>query len=108
MKFAKDHDKALVAELHADPALAREYLRSALEESEDTAVLLLALRRIAEAYGMADVAAKAGMKRESLYRALSPRGNPTLKTLCAVLDAVGLRLAFEPGQPRSPHPRTSR
>ena len=37
-------------------------------------------------------AANAGLSRESLYRALSPKGNPTLKTLVAVLKAVGLRL----------------
>jgi probable addiction module antidote protein len=100
MKLVKDHGKALVVELRADPELAREYVRAALEESDQPAVLLLALRRIAEAYGMSDVAARAGMKRESLYRALSPRGNPTLKTLCAILDAVGLRISFEQGHVR--------
>ena len=51
-----------------------------------------ALRHIAEAQGMANVAQKAGMPRESLYRALSPRGNPTIKTLLAVLAASGLQL----------------
>jgi probable addiction module antidote protein len=54
---------------------------------------LLALRSIAEAFGgLAAVAASAGISRESLYRALSPKGNPTLKTLLAVVNAVGLRL----------------
>ncbi len=42
---------------------------------------------------MVKVAERAGIQRESLYRALSPKGNPTLKTLMAVLDAAGLRLA---------------
>jgi DNA-binding phage protein len=42
------------------------------------------------------VAAEAGISRESLYRALSPKGNPTLKTLLAVLKTVGLRLSVEP------------
>jgi probable addiction module antidote protein len=42
---------------------------------------------------MAAVAERAGMPRESLYRALSPRGNPTIKTLLAVLGASGLHLA---------------
>ena len=37
----------------------------------------------------------AGLQRESLYRALSPRGNPTLKTLLAVLSGAGLRLSVE-------------
>src|SRR4030065_274780 len=48
------------------------------------AVLLIALRHIAEAYGMAKVARKTGLAREALYRALSPKGNPTIKTLNAV------------------------
>ena len=42
------------------------------------------------------MAAEAGISRESLYRALSPKGNPTLKTLLAVLKTVGLRLSVEP------------
>ncbi len=89
------HDEALARDLRADPALAAEYLRAAMEEVEEPAVLLVALRHVAETYGMAGVARKAGIKRESLYRALSPKGNPTLKTLTAVLKAVGLRLSVE-------------
>ena len=91
------HDEALVRELRADPAYAAEYLQAAMEDTGEPAVLLIALRHVSEAYGMADVAKAAGIKRESLYRALSPKGNPTLKTLTAVLKAVGLRLAVAPG-----------
>jgi probable addiction module antidote protein len=91
------HDEALVCELRADPVYAAEYLQAAMEDTEEPAVLLIALRHVSEAYGMADVAKAAGIKRESLYRALSPKGNPTLKTLTAVLKAVGLRLAVAPG-----------
>ena len=90
------HDEALVRELRADPVYAAEYLQAAMEDAEEPAVLLIALRHVSEAYGMADVAEAAGIKRESLYRALSPTGNPTLKTLTAVLKAVGLRLAVAP------------
>jgi probable addiction module antidote protein len=58
---------------------------------------LLTLRFIAEAYGgLGAVAAEVGISRESLYRALSPKGNPTLKTLLAVLKAVGMKLSVEP------------
>ena len=42
---------------------------------------------------MEEVAERAGLRRESLYRALSNKGNPTLETLLAVLSAAGLRLA---------------
>ena len=77
-----------------------EYLKAALqslEDPDDRAAGLLALRTVAEAYGgLGAVAAEAGISRESLYRALSPKGNPTLKTLLAVLKTVGLRLSVEP------------
>ncbi|MNL72049.1 hypothetical protein D3C87_1972950 [compost metagenome] len=52
---------------------------------------------MAEAYGgLALVAQEAGITREALYRALSPTGNPTLKTLLAVLHALGMRLSVAP------------
>ena len=77
-----------------------EYLKAALqslEDPDDRAAGLLALRTVAEAYGgLGAVAAEAGISRELLYRALSPKGNPTLKTLLAVLKTVGLRLSVEP------------
>jgi probable addiction module antidote protein len=91
------HDDALVRELRADPVYAAEYLQAAMEDTEEPAVLLIALRHVSEAYGMTEVATAAGIQRESLYRALSPKGNPTLRTLTAVLKAVGLRLAVAPG-----------
>jgi probable addiction module antidote protein len=68
-----------------------------LDNPDGRAAGLLALRTVAEAYGeLAAVAAEAGISRESLYRTLSPKGNPTLKTLLAVLKTVGLRLSVEP------------
>jgi probable addiction module antidote protein len=94
------HHEREVAELRADRALAIEYLKAAmatLDNPEDRGACLLALRTVAEAYGgLGWVAAEAGISRESLYRALSPKGNPTLKTLLAVLKTVGMRLSVEP------------
>ncbi len=90
------HDGALVRELRDNPEFAAEYLRSALEDKDEPRVLLLALRRIAESRGgIAKVAKAAGMERESLYRALSAKGNPRLSTLVAVTRAVGLKLTVE-------------
>ena len=94
---SRPHDDAVVELLRADPAFANEYLAVALEEAQEPggqAALLAALRHIAEAQGMGTVAERAGMPRESLYRALSPRGNPTIKTLLAVLKAAGLHLSI--------------
>lgn len=95
------HTEATVAELRADRDFAVAYLQEALQELDDPnhrAAGLLALRHVAEAYGgLASVAQQAGIAREALYRALSPTGNPTLKTLLAVLNAVGMRLSVVPG-----------
>ena len=97
------HHEAEVAELQADRELALEYLKAAMESLDnpnDRAAGLIALRTVAEAYGgLGAVAAEAGISRESLYRALSPKGNPTLKTLLAVLKTVGMRLSVEREDP---------
>jgi probable addiction module antidote protein len=91
------HDEAMAKELRENPKFAAEYLRAALDESENPQILLIALRRIAESRGgVAKVAREAGLERESLYRALSAKGNPRLSTLVAVTKAVGLKLTFEP------------
>ncbi|MGH7490295.1 MAG: addiction module antidote protein [bacterium] len=98
-KASISHDEATIRELRRNPAFAAEYLRAALEEDDEPAVLLIALRRIAEARGgIAKVAKAAGIERESLYRALSLRGNPRLSTLVAVTKAVGLKLTVEEAQ----------
>ena len=101
-RAAVSHHEREVEELRADRELAVEYLKAAMESLDDPdnrAGALLALRTVAEAYGgLGAVAAEAGISRESLYRTLSPKGNPTLKTLLAVLKAVGMKLSVEPGE----------
>lgn len=91
------HDRKVIERLRDDPQFASEYLKAAMEDEDEPRVLLVALRRIAEARGgIAQVARKAGVERESLHRALSRRGNPRFSTLSAVARAVGLRLTVEP------------
>lgn len=94
------HHERLMEELQANPAFAREYLAAALAEADEPGgreALLLVLRQLAEAQGgIAKIAEAAGVRREALYRALSPKGNPTLSTLLAVLGALGVRLSVEP------------
>ena len=90
------HNCAVAQELRDDPRLAAEYLRAAIEETDEPQVLLIALRRIAEANGgIAKVAKAAGIQRESLYRALSAKGNPRWSTIQAVTRGVGLKLTVE-------------
>jgi|SRR3989304_3824859 len=99
-KASISHDAAIVEELRRDPEFAAEYLKAALEDTEEPRVLLVVLRQLAEAKGgVAKIAKAAGVERESLYRALSPQGNPRLSTLTAVLKAVGLKLSVEAVRP---------
>ena len=96
------HHEREVEELREDRNFAIGYLKAAMEaldNPDERAGGLIMLRAVAEAYGgVGVVAAQAGISRESLYRSLSPKGNPTLKTLIAVLKTVGLRLSVTPEQ----------
>ncbi len=94
-KTSISHDEALIHELRENHEFAVEYLKAALEEDSEPQVLLMALRRVVQARGIARIARAAGIERESLYRALSRRGNPRLSTLAAVAKAVGVRLTVE-------------
>jgi probable addiction module antidote protein len=94
-KTSVSHDDAMIRRLRKDPKFAAGYLRAALEDKDEPRVLLIALRHLAQAQGIAKVAKAAGIERESLYRALSDRGNPRLSTLVAVTRAVGLKLTVE-------------
>lgn len=77
-----------------DEAIA-EYM-TAVFETEDTDLLLLALSDIARAKGMAQVAKDAGLGRESLYKALAPGAKPRLDTILKVARALGLRFSAHP------------
>ncbi len=72
------------------------YLEAALEEG-DPALVAAALGDIARAKGMTQVARDAGLGRESLYKALSPEGNPEFATVLKVVNALGLRLHAKAG-----------
>ena len=79
-----------------DPREAAAYLNAAIEEG-DRAVFLLALRNVAEAQGgMAALARKTRMNRESLYRMLSSKGNPEIRSILTLLNSMELRLIVEP------------
>lgn len=72
------------------------YLEALLEDG-DARVITLGLRDLAESVGgMAVIAERTGLSRETLYRTLSARGNPRLDTLAALLHALGLRLSVTP------------
>jgi len=94
MPKSKDFNEYLLEKLK-DPKRAIGYLNAVLEDCKDGSkesqeLLLLALKAVAEAQGgMAGIAKKASLSRESLYKALSKKGNPKLTTLTALVSAMG-------------------
>src|SRR2546423_625194 len=87
----RDYREDLMERLK-NPDYAAEYLAQVLAE-KDKAAFLVALKDVVEATGgMSLMAKRVGLKRPSLYKIFSKRGNPTLETLQAVLEALGLRV----------------
>jgi probable addiction module antidote protein len=84
-----------VAEYLDNDEVIAEYLTAAAED-ENTDVLLSALAEVAKARGMSQVAAAAGLGRESLYKALAPGSHPRFETIAAVLRALKVRLSVTP------------
>ena len=77
-----------------DPAEAAEYLNAALEDGSQE-VFLMALKDVANAKGISEIARETKLNRENLYRILSTQGNPKLKSLNSFLHSVGLKLSVE-------------
>jgi len=70
------------------------FLEAAME-GNDPKHIASALGDVARSKGMSEIARKAGVGRQALYSALSDNGNPTLDTLTAVLNALGLQLTVQ-------------
>ena len=77
---------------------ARDPYSGGRSEEGDAAVITAALGDIARAKEMTLVARKAGLGRESLYKALSPNGNPEFTTVLRVVEALGLKLRAVPAK----------
>ncbi len=79
-----------------DSEVAAEYINEALEEG-DPSVVLMALRNIAEAQegGIAGLAARSHLGRESMYKMLSEEGNPKLSSFTKVIEGLGLHLKVQ-------------
>ena len=92
VKTAVKFDTVLKNHL-SDAEQAAKYLTACYEEGPE--IFLQALRDVVEAQGgMTHAARLAGLNRESLYRQLSRRGNPSLASLNALLSALRLKLRF--------------
>jgi probable addiction module antidote protein len=81
-----------VADFVKNPEVATEYLRVAIEDG-DPVEIRQALKDIARAQGITNLARKTGLSREALYKALGENGNPTLTTLLAIFKALGLKMS---------------
>ncbi|CAG2136184.1 hypothetical protein LMG26411_01208 [Cupriavidus numazuensis] len=96
MMKSRSHDEAMAELYSSDPALALEVINGILANG-DQAELLIVLRQMAQAFGgVQAVAEQAHLNPTQLYRTLSPKGNPALSSLSAILKAMGMRLAVQP------------
>jgi probable addiction module antidote protein len=86
MTASVSYDEFLIESLK-NQDLAKSYLNAALED-DDPRVFLLALRNVAQAQGFSELAAGSKLNRSS-------RGNPSLRSLGALLDTLGLRLKVD-------------
>jgi probable addiction module antidote protein len=91
----RSHDEAMAEVFQRDPDYAQALLNSILEDGEQ-GELLIVRRQMTKAFGgVQSVAEKANLNPTQLYRTLSQSGNPELRSLSAILKAMGLRLAIE-------------
>ncbi|RYC11889.1 helix-turn-helix domain-containing transcriptional regulator [Ciceribacter ferrooxidans] len=92
----QSHDDAMAALFRDDPELAAATLDAILADG-DQGELLVTLRQMAKAFGgVTAVAKSADLNPTQLYRTLSEKGNPELRSLSALLRSMGLRLSVQP------------
>lgn len=105
-RASRSHEEASIEMFRKDPDFATAYLNHVLLEGSQED-LLLALRYMSEAFGgIASLANRAGLNPKTLYRTLSARGNPELRSLSALLRAMGMTLAVQPLERPASRPRT--
>lgn len=77
-----------------NPEFAAHFLSEILNDSSEGQKerILLALKRMAKAYGVSALTQEIGRSPKALYISLSKKGNPTLETFLAILNALGIRL----------------
>ncbi len=92
-KIYKDYETGLLDSLK-DKDEAAAYMNAALEDGSQDA-FLMALKDVANAHGLTNLARDTSLNRENMYRILSSKGNPKLSSLYTLLDSLGLKLAIE-------------
>lgn len=108
-KRTRNYEDSLTEDLR-DPAEAAAYLNAALDnidEADGMALFLLSLNDVLRAQGASAVARSAELGRESLYKSLSPTGNPKLRSFLAVLRGMGLHIQVAPSPSKPSRPRAT-
>jgi probable addiction module antidote protein len=77
------------------PHFAAEYIMAAIEEN-DPDYLNQAIGNVVKAYGVSKISRDCGLTRQALYKMFSPKGNPTLANVHAILGAIGLKIVIAP------------
>lgn len=96
MKKYRSHDEYLEKALK-DPKEAALYLNAAAAE-EDPALMVAALAQVVKAHGVSKTAREVSLSRAGVYKTMSRRGNPELRTFMGILKVSGLRMSFSPAQ----------
>jgi len=90
-----------VADYLDSPEVLAAYLTEAFADG-DPALIAVALNAASRATGMAEVASKAGIAREALYKALRPGSQPRLETIMGVVKALGCKIVVAPMEAQIP------
>ena len=75
-------------------AAIEEFLAAAMEDPNPD-VFLAALSEVAKVRGIATLAKRSGLGRESLYKTLAPGSKPRYETICKLVDALGVKLTVK-------------
>ncbi len=97
-RYSANYKDMLLKHLN-DAETAAAYLNEHMKDEgpKRKELLLQAFKNVMEAQGFTKLSKSSGISRRSLYHAFSDRGNPTLDTLLAILDSIGLELHFSKG-----------
>jgi probable addiction module antidote protein len=96
---SQSHEEGTVASFRRQPKFAAAYLNAVFADG-DQREIMTALRYVAQAFGgVSRLAGRARLNPTTLYRSLSANGNPELRSLTAILAAMGMQLRVSPARP---------
>lgn len=93
MPKGSNFDDFLMEQLR-EPGFAAAYIEAAMEDF-DVEYFNEVIKDVVKAYGVSHVAEQTGIARQAIYQMISSEGNPTLKSITAILDTLGLTLSVK-------------